>query len=82
MLYSAGQFGVGLGFIPGFLFNQYGVKFSGLYSVLLIVFGAFFFTRNLARPSCGGNPSLMAFFYFCVGRCVRYTGLSHYITQR
>lgn len=66
VLYSAGQFGVGLGFIPGFIFNQYGVKWSSLYACMLLIVGTFMFTRDLRAPLCGDNASLSAIWYFMI----------------
>lgn len=40
LLYSAGQMGVGVGFLPGAIFDRFGVSWSSVYAFVMIVIGS------------------------------------------
>ncbi|CAD7932494.1 unnamed protein product [Amoebophrya sp. A25] len=50
LLYAAGQFGVGLGFISGVLFKQKGVFWTSIYSFVSIGIGSVLFYLHLPPP--------------------------------
>ena len=56
-LYSAGQIAVGLGFLPGWIFEQLGVRWACSYAALLLTFGSVMFSLGLPHGGSGGQCS-------------------------
>ncbi|CAD7957131.1 unnamed protein product [Amoebophrya sp. A120] len=55
VLYSAGQIGVGLGFLSGAIFHQFGVFYSSVYSFCCVGFGSIFFYMHLPPVPAAGT---------------------------
>lgn len=65
VVYAAGQAGVGLGIVPGTLYDLRGPMGACLYGALVSLVGHLGMVLQLRREHCGGAAA-MAFWYFLV----------------